>query len=364
MREPGENGMSETEWNNKGVVLSKLGRHEEAIKALEKAIEINPQNDRAWFGKAVVLGELEKYEDAIKAYDKAIEIKPQDALTYSNLAEVFFDLGNLKDASQRVEQALDRDKNRDKSLAPALSLKARIKIEEKDYEAASELFVKAISLDAGNPLLLLWDAYANYLKAEFSLESGGKRFQEEVVAIIRNLERADTLSKEQKRRKQIRPHALYFLGCFYLKSKDIFAAKEKLEECTKLKSKSPIEASARELLGNIWNYQIRPPWWRWWLNAPLYRWPKRIGFFMVSLFIFALLLLHPFIPGWFPSLQVNWTLYVFLIALLIIILLFPSIERIRARDIEVELRSPPPFEPVLSPMAMEGKIKEIEAKYQ
>jgi len=37
--------MGEKEWNNKGVYLAMLKRYEEAIKAFEKAIEINPNND-------------------------------------------------------------------------------------------------------------------------------------------------------------------------------------------------------------------------------------------------------------------------------------------------------------------------------
>ncbi|CAD6494858.1 MAG: hypothetical protein LAKADJCE_00976 [Candidatus Argoarchaeum ethanivorans] len=216
-------------------------------------------------------------------------------------------------------------------------------------------------MDVGNPLLLLWDAYANYLKTEFSLGSKGEKYQEEVISIIRSLEKVDKLSK--KHGKGIRPYVLYFLGCFYFKSKDIFAAKEKLEECIRLKSKSSIETSARELLGNIWNYQIRPPWWRWWLNSPFYRWHKRIGFIILSLSIFALLLLHPFISGWFPPLQINWSLYVFLIALLVAILISPNIERIGARDIEVSLHSPPPLKHVLSPLVMEEGIKELEERY-
>jgi hypothetical protein len=193
------------------------------------------------------------------------------------------------------------------------------------------------------------------------LDSKSKKYKEEIVTIIRNLERA--ISITEKHGEEMRPYILYFLGCFYLKSEDIFTAKEKFEECIRLKSKSPIETYAREMLGNIWNYQIRPPWWRWWLNSPLYRCYKRIGFFILILLVFALLLLHPFIPGWFPFLQINWTLYGFLITILIIILISPSIEHIRVRDVEVVMCSPPPFGPVLSPMAMEEKIKEIEKKY-
>jgi len=216
-------------------------------------------------------------------------------------------------------------------------------------------------LDIGNPKHLLWEAYANYLKIKFSLDSKSEKYKEEVIAIIRNLERAASLS--EKRGKEISAYILYFLGCFYLESEDPFTAKEKLEECIRLKSKSSIETSARELLGNIWNYQIRPPWWCWWLNSPLYHWPKKIGFFILVPFIFALLLLHPFIPGWFPCIQVNWTLYGFLIAILIIVLISPSIEYLKVKDFEVALHSPPSFGPVLSPAVMEEKIKEIIEKY-
>ena len=219
-------------------------------------------------------------------------------------------------------------------------------------------------MDIGNPKHLLWEAYTNYLKAKFFLDSKCLKYKEEITTIIRNLERAVSLIKKDG--EKINAYILYFLGCFYLESEDTFTAKEKLEECIKLKSKSPIKTSARELLSNIWNYQIRPPWWRWWLNSPLYQWPKRIGFFILLvfiMFIFALILLHPFIPGWFPCIQVNWTLYGFLIAILIIILISPSIKYVKVRDIEVVLHSPPSFGPVLSPTVMEEKIKEIEEKY-
>ena len=259
-----------------------------------------------------------------------------------------------------AKDALQRNEN----LASTLTLQGRINIEEKNYDTASKYFKKAISLDICNPKIFLWEAYANYLKAKYSLGLKGEKYQEELMAIIRNLERA--ISITEKHRREVNAYILYFLGCFYLKTKDIFAAKEKLEQCIRLKSKSPIETSARKLLGNIWNYKIRPPWWRWWLNSPLCPWPKRIGFFILTLFILvilALLLLHPFISWWLPSLQINWPLYGIIITILIIILISPSIEHVKVRDVEVILRSPPSFEPVLSPMVMEEKIKEIEKKY-
>ncbi|GAI49941.1 unnamed protein product [marine sediment metagenome] len=40
--------MDEKEWFKKGFNLGELKKYEEAIKAFEKAIELNPQNDGAW----------------------------------------------------------------------------------------------------------------------------------------------------------------------------------------------------------------------------------------------------------------------------------------------------------------------------
>ncbi len=49
-------------------------KYEEAIKAYDKAIEINPENADAWYNKGFALYELGKNEEATKAYDTARKI--------------------------------------------------------------------------------------------------------------------------------------------------------------------------------------------------------------------------------------------------------------------------------------------------
>ena len=86
-------------WNNRGIALKDLGRHEQAVASYDKAIEINPNHDDAWNNRGIALGELGKYEQALASYDKAIEINPNhDEAWYSR----GFDLGELG----RHEQAL------------------------------------------------------------------------------------------------------------------------------------------------------------------------------------------------------------------------------------------------------------------
>ncbi len=310
----------------------------------------DPIHALAWIGRGVSLAELGRYEEALIALRIAIDIDPKSALAHSMVGETLLDLGDLDSAVEEVKKSLNLDEN----SIDVWALKARVEIEKLDYDSAIVSLKKVISLDIGNPLHLVWWAYANYLKAEFTLESPTQHYKEKILSIITVLEKAENLSQKHIN-KEIRAYILYFLGCFYYKSKDILQAKERLKECAKIKSK--IKGTARQLLENIWHYQIRPPLWRFWLTSPLYCWPKRFISIILVLCISGLVLLHPFIPDY---LKVNLNLYAFLISLLILILVFPMLRSIKAKDIEVEIHSPPPFELVLSPATMAEMIGKLE----
>lgn len=69
-------------WLYKGYTLRQLKRYEEAIAAIDKAIEINKNWDTQFIGEAwsskgwILLYKLGRYEEAIIAYDKVLEIYP------------------------------------------------------------------------------------------------------------------------------------------------------------------------------------------------------------------------------------------------------------------------------------------------
>ena len=341
-------------WYNKGVALGELGRHEEALDAFNKAIEIDPQYARAWYNKGVALGILGRYEEVLDAFNKAIEIDPQDARAFTNLAEAYFNLGDPEQASSKVNQAIKLNSK----LTSALLLRGKIEIEQKKCHKAVQSFAQAVVSDLGKPLPLLWHAYARYLELECSYHPESKVYQEEIAGIIRQLEKANELFKKGNR--ELRVYILYFLGCFYYKTRDISEAVRTLKKCVGLKSEAPIESLARELLDNIWSYAIRPPLWRWWLYSPLHRRLRRAIFSIISLLILALLVAYPFISAHFWTVPIELPLYTAIIILLIILVL-PTTERIKARDLEVELRPPPDIGPVLPPSMMEMKLKELES---
>ncbi|MFC2011271.1 tetratricopeptide repeat protein [Chloroflexota bacterium] len=349
-------------WYNKGNILYKLKKYQEALEAYNKAIEIDPKDALAWNNRGVTLYKLESYPEALEAYNKAIELDPQYALAYSNLAEAYFNLGAIEQAITNVNKAI----NLNEKLTPSLLLRGKIEIEQKDYAGASQTFTQAISSDLGNPIPLLWNAYVQYLKAESTHQPDSVMYQQEVAGIIRQLKKIKEIVG--KGNAVARAYILYFMGCFYYKTGDNSEAVRALKQCIELKSElskktenSPDEPEvcklACELLDNIWNYAVRPPLWSWWWFSPLHYRRHRVIFGIISFFIVAPLIVSPFV-------EITWSVYMFLTVILLIILALPNIQRIRARDIEVELWSPPSMEPVLSPSMFEMGIKGLEASSQ
>jgi len=185
------------------------------------------------------------------------------------------------------------------------------------------------------------------------------KYQENIIRIIRKLEKAEELSK--KSNNEVRSHILFFSAVLYYKLKDYISAKRKLIECSKLNTSSKINAD--EFLNYIWNYKIKPPFWTWWLMSPLHTWTKRIIFLLVVFSIITLGLFHPLIYLInINYLKINWSIYIIFLILLIAIVVFPNIKRIKTKELEIELNSPPAdYEPQpISPSKIEGAIKDAD----
>lgn len=65
---------SAEDWWNKGVALYYQGKYDEALKAYEEAIRLDPYYAKAWYYKALVLKALGRTADADAAYAKAKEL--------------------------------------------------------------------------------------------------------------------------------------------------------------------------------------------------------------------------------------------------------------------------------------------------
>ena len=63
---------------NKGVSLSEKGQEDEAITWFDKALKVNPRDNRAMRNKGVSLSKKGQMDEAITWYDKALEVNPRD----------------------------------------------------------------------------------------------------------------------------------------------------------------------------------------------------------------------------------------------------------------------------------------------
>jgi tetratricopeptide (TPR) repeat protein len=286
--------------------------------------------------KALILQRFKKYDELREALEEAFNIDPNYADVNNFFAEYYLSFGDLKNASKCVENAILIDKEN----AFSLGIKGKIKIEEQDYVKSSEYFKRAISSDLMNPNYLIWNSYAKYLNAELEFSLNEKRYQDTILAIIRELEKVEVcISQENKsylktdkhllkhfiasaiiftkriiiylnltdnlKLKLLRklnsllkkfesPHIIaynyYFLGCFYYKVNDYFTAVNYLKKCKNLKPDPDIEKSAQEILENICNSKIRPSIWKWWLYSPINFWFKRFSFVILLLALLGILL--------------------------------------------------------------------------
>jgi tetratricopeptide (TPR) repeat protein len=86
-------------WANKGLILKKLDKREEAIMCYDRAIQIQPNYPNSWFNKGVLLGCLGQLEEAVKCFDKVLEIAPNHKLALRD-RQMLIDIINRKTSSR------------------------------------------------------------------------------------------------------------------------------------------------------------------------------------------------------------------------------------------------------------------------
>jgi tetratricopeptide (TPR) repeat protein len=94
-------------YNQKGVVLDKIERHEEAIEVYDRAIIIDPSQTKAFYNKGLALKDLKKYEEAIKTFDEVTKINIVHLSAHFEKAVIYELLGNYPEAIRRYEVILE-----------------------------------------------------------------------------------------------------------------------------------------------------------------------------------------------------------------------------------------------------------------
>ena len=139
-------------WFKKGQELGRNGSYEEAVKAYDNALELEPKNAEAWLGKGTVLslwaGSINDdglYEDAIKAFDKAIELDPQQNRGRLVKANALLNLGRYNESLKIFDEAIEAaSQNFEK--AQIWFEKAHLFAEQGNYDETTEALEKVFEL--------------------------------------------------------------------------------------------------------------------------------------------------------------------------------------------------------------------------
>ena len=71
-----------------GIAYRKLEEYDKAIKAYNKAVEINPQKDEAYYNMGIAYYHLKEFDEVITCYKKAIHLNANKSGAYTNLFEL------------------------------------------------------------------------------------------------------------------------------------------------------------------------------------------------------------------------------------------------------------------------------------
>ena len=87
----------------------RLKRYDEALAAIDKALEIDPNDAIFWNNKGYALNGLKRYDEALAVFDRALEIDPDEALAWKNRGETHSRLGDRHEALAHLRKAVKLD---------------------------------------------------------------------------------------------------------------------------------------------------------------------------------------------------------------------------------------------------------------
>jgi len=88
----------------RGATLANLGRADDALKSLNRALEMDPNDAAAWIGKGNVFIPMGQLDEALFCFDKAIELNPHLAAAWQGKGKALQQMGRDAEARQCFQQ--------------------------------------------------------------------------------------------------------------------------------------------------------------------------------------------------------------------------------------------------------------------
>ncbi len=129
------------------AVLGRQGRHQEAIQELEMILEHNPAHRDARFNLATALSRQSQGELAIEGFTAVLELDPSDREARLRRALLASATGRFELAREDIDQLLSDDRNDIEALLALAGLEQR----GGSLEEAITIYRRALDLDPGSP---------------------------------------------------------------------------------------------------------------------------------------------------------------------------------------------------------------------
>ncbi len=123
--------------------LAMLGRLDQAIKAYERCVALDPAHGSAQYNRATVLVQLQRWPEALAGLDKTLSISPAMADAWNNRAGVLQMMGRYDEALASIQQVL-RLRPRD---AQAFYNAGTMLLVLNRFEEAVQAFERTLQLD-------------------------------------------------------------------------------------------------------------------------------------------------------------------------------------------------------------------------
>ncbi|GCE15675.1 toll/interleukin-1 receptor domain-containing protein [Tengunoibacter tsumagoiensis] len=80
--------------------------YEYALRACQKAIQLNPRNSSAYLNAGTLFWHLRQYEEALTAYEQVIQLEPTNSIAHVSRCYALWNLGHYQLALHACEQAI------------------------------------------------------------------------------------------------------------------------------------------------------------------------------------------------------------------------------------------------------------------
>ncbi len=231
-------------FNNFGTAYIALDDMDSAQRAMELAVDINPNLGESRVNLGNIYLRKDRVEDAIYEYRRALDINPAETMTYNNLGNAYTRKGWDNDALGAYQEAIRLEPN---NVEAYVNL-ASAYIKKKMYVKAKRLLREAASLDPSRAGIYVktGDMYfekENYKKALEEYESALRIDRNSVAAhfgtalCYNKLDMPKNEIRSYEQILKIKPDsfgARVNLGNVYFNQKDYWRAIKEYKICTEL----------------------------------------------------------------------------------------------------------------------------------